>query len=62
VVGAAVPPAFAAIVVASSWRVAFVLAALGPLFGVLALRKVPEPTPTAGARRPETSAIPPAAR
>jgi MFS transporter len=62
VVGAAVPPAFAAIVVASSWRVAFALAALGPLLGVLALRKVPEPTPTAGARRPGTSAIPPAAR
>jgi len=62
VLGAAVPPAFAAIVVASSWRVAFALAALGPLLGVLALRKVPEPTPTAGARIPGTSAIPPAAR
>jgi sugar phosphate permease len=61
VLGAGVPPAFAAIVVASSWRVAFALAALGPLLGVLALRKVPEPS-TGGARRLGTSAIPPAAR
>jgi len=57
---ACVPPAFAAIVGASSWRVAFALAALGPLLGVLALRKVPEATSVA--RRLETSAIPPAAR
>jgi sugar phosphate permease len=62
VLGAGVPPAFAAIVAASSWRLAFAIAALGPLLGVLALRKVPEPTSTAGARRPGTSAIPPAAR
>ena len=57
---ACVPPAFAAIVGASSWRVAFALAAFGPLLGVLALRKVPEATSVA--RRLETSAIPPAAR
>lgn len=59
VVVAAAPPAFAA-VAASSWRLAFVLAALGPLLGVLALQLVPEAR-TAG-RRPGTSAIPPAAR
>jgi sugar phosphate permease len=61
VLGAGVPPAFA-VIAASSWRVAFAVAALGPLLGVLALRRVPEPTSTAGARRPGTSAIPPAAR
>ncbi len=59
VVVAAAPPAFAA-VAASSWRLAFALAALGPLLGVLALQLVPEAR-TAG-RRPGTSAIPPAAR
>ena len=59
VLSAGVPPAFAA-VATGSWRLAFALAALGPLLGVLALRKVPEPT-RAG-RRLETSAIPPAAR
>ena len=59
VFAAGVPPAFAA-VATGSWRLAFALAALGPLLGVLALRKVPEPT-RAG-RRLETSAIPPAAR
>ena len=59
VVVAAAPPAFAA-VAASSWRLAFALAALGPLLGVLALWAVPEAR-TAG-RRPGTSAIPPAAR
>jgi sugar phosphate permease len=58
--GAAVPPAFAAVAAASSWRIAFALAAVGPLLGVLALRKVPEPT--AAGRRLGTSAIPPAAR
>jgi sugar phosphate permease len=59
VLAAGVPPAFA-VVATGSWRLAFALAALGPLLGVLALRKVPEPT-RAG-RRLETSAIPPAAR
>jgi sugar phosphate permease len=61
---AAVPPGFAA-VAATSWRLAFALAATGPLLGVAILRAVPEPTPATrrrGARRPETSAIPPAAR
>ena len=57
---ALVPPGFAAVVAASSWRVAFALAAIGPLLGVLALRNVPEAT--SAERRLETSAIPPAAR
>jgi MFS family permease len=39
---AVVPPGFAAVVAASSWRVAFALAAIGPLLGVVALRHVPE--------------------
>jgi sugar phosphate permease len=59
VVVAAVPPAFAA-VAASSWRLAFALAALGPLLGLLALSRVDEPTRVV--RRRGTSAIPPAAR
>jgi sugar phosphate permease len=59
VVVAAVPPAFAA-VAASSWRLAFALAALGPLLGLLALSRVDEPT--RALRRRGTSAIPPAAR
>jgi sugar phosphate permease len=59
VVGAAYPPTFAWAVGATSWRTAFALAALGPLLGLLALRKVPEPT-RAG-RSLETSVIPPAA-
>jgi MFS family permease len=57
---ALVPPGFAAVVAASSWRVAFALAAIGPLLGVLALRNVPEAT--SAERRLGTSAIPPAAR
>jgi sugar phosphate permease len=60
VVVAGAPPAFAAVAV-SSWRLAFALAALGPLLGVLCLEAVPEAR-TTGARRPGTSAIPPAAR
>ena len=56
---AAVPPAFAA-VATGSWRLAFALSAIGPLLGMLALRAVPEST--AAGRRPEMSAIPPAAR
>jgi sugar phosphate permease len=59
VAGAAVPAAFAA-VAASSWRLAFALAALGPLVGVALLQPVGEPT--RAARRSGTSAIPPAAR
>jgi sugar phosphate permease len=55
------PPAFAAIAT-GSWRLAFALAAVGPVLGVLALRLVPEPRLTAAARRPGMSAIPPAAR
>jgi sugar phosphate permease len=56
---AASPPAFAA-VATGSWRLAFALSAIGPLLGMLALRAVPEPT--GAVRRPEMSAIPPAAR
>ena len=59
VVVAGAPPAFAA-VAASSWRLAFSLAAAGPLLGVLALSRVAEPR--SAARRLGTSAIPPAAR
>ena len=62
VVGAIVPPAFAAIVTATSWRVAFAAAAIGPVAGVLLLRRVPEATRREAARTPEMSAIPPAAR
>lgn len=54
VVGAAAPPAFAAIA-ASSWRLAFALSALGPLLGVLTLSAISE-----SGRRLGTSAIPPA--
>lgn len=60
VVVAGAPPAFAA-TAASSWRLAFALAALGPLLGVLCLEAVPDARTSAG-RRPGTSAIPPAAR
>jgi sugar phosphate permease len=60
VVVAGAPPAFAA-AAASSWRLAFALAAVGPLAGVLLLRAVPEARTRTG-RRPGTSAIPPAAR
>jgi len=56
VVVAAAPPAFAA-VAASSWRVAYVLAAAGPLAGVGLLRLLSPPA----ARSRGTSAIPPAA-
>jgi len=62
VVGAIVPPVFAALVAASSWRVAFAAAAVGPLVGVALLRKVPEASSRAAARTPGMSAIPPAAR
>jgi sugar phosphate permease len=63
VLGAAFPPAFAALVEATSWRTAFALSVLGPALGLLALWKVPEPgTLTGAARRSGRSAIPPAAR
>ena len=42
VVGAIVPLVFAALVMATSWRVAFAAAAVGPIAGVLLLRRVPE--------------------
>ena len=60
VVVAGFAPVFAVIVGVASWRVAFVLAALGPLLGVLALQRVREAKPRRGARTLETSAIPPA--
>jgi hypothetical protein len=62
VVGAIVPPAFAALVTATSWRVAFAAAAVGPIAGVLLLRRVPEATRRGAGRTPGMSAIPPAAR
>ena len=62
---AVVPIAFAAVVKAGSWRIAFALVAVGPLAGLIALRRVPEVRPASrpsDARSRETSAIPPAAR
>jgi sugar phosphate permease len=59
VVVVAATPAFAA-VAETSWRLAFVLSALGPALGVVALLAVAEPS--GAVRRRETSAIPPAAR
>jgi sugar phosphate permease len=44
VAGAAVPIAFAATVEATSWRVAFALAAIAPVAGYLTLRGVTEPS------------------
>ena len=59
---AVAPPAFAH-VADGSWRLAFALAAAGPLLGVVALRTVPEPDLSRRSGRSlETSAIPPAAR
>ena len=49
-----------AVIATGSWRLAFALSAIGPVLGVLALRAVAEPRTSA--RRPEMSAIPPAAR
>lgn len=60
VVIAGFAPVFAVVVGAASWRVAFVIAALGPLLGVLALQQVREARPRRDARTLETSAIPPA--
>jgi len=59
VVGAGFPPAFAAVVTASSWRTAFALCVLGPVLGLAALWRVREPRT---ARRRGMSAMPPAAR
>jgi sugar phosphate permease len=59
VVVAAAPPAFA-VVAASSWRLAFALAAVGPLLGVALLSSVSDATRSVRTRG--TSAIPPAAR
>ena len=58
---AAVPPAFAA-VAGVSWRLAFALAAAGPLAGVALLARVREPRRVRPGRTPGTSATPPAAR
>jgi sugar phosphate permease len=55
---AAGTPAFATLVGATSWRVAYAVAAVLPALGVLALRRIP--AATAGGRSPGTSAIPPA--
>jgi sugar phosphate permease len=60
VVTAGAPPAFAAIA-GSSWRLAFALCAAGPLCGALLLDQVRESPSLRSARRPETSALPPAA-
>lgn len=61
-----VPIAIAGVVEATSWQVAFAVAAVGPAAGVFALRAVAEPRAAASrpsdARSPGTSAIPPAAR
>lgn len=62
VTGAGVPPAFAALVAASSWRVGFAAALAGPVLGVLALARVAEPTRRRPERIPGTSVLPPAAR
>jgi MFS family permease len=43
VVVAGAPPAFAALVAASSWRVAYACAVAGPAAGVLVLRRLAEP-------------------
>jgi sugar phosphate permease len=51
-------PAFAALVSATSWRVAFTVSAFLPLLGVLALRRVPDATGAVRSRG--TLAIPPA--
>jgi sugar phosphate permease len=59
VVGAGFAPLFAVIVGFASWRVAFVIAALGPLLGVAAFQRVHEAKPRRDARTLGTSAIPP---
>ena len=65
VVVAGAPPAFAALVAASSWRVAYACAVAGPAAGVLVLRRLAEPeaaTRAPRARTPGTSGSLPAAR
>jgi MFS family permease len=47
---AAVPPAFAALVAASSWRVAYACAVAGPAAGVLVLRRLGAREPARGPR------------
>ena len=62
---AVVPIAFAGVVKAGSWGLAFAVAAVGPIVGLIVLRRVPEIRPASrpsDARSRETSAIPPAAR
>jgi sugar phosphate permease len=58
VIAAIATPAFATLVAATSWRVAFAVAAIVPVVGLLALRQVPS---AIGAGRSRgTSVIPPA--
>lgn len=52
IVGVVVPLAFAATVSATSWRMAFALAALGPLAGWLVLRRLGEPASVGGVEPP----------
>lgn len=54
---AAVPPLFALVVDASSWRVGFALAALGPLAGLLVLGRVPDRTNAGGERAATANAV-----
>jgi MFS family permease len=58
IIVAVATPAFAALAEATSWRVAFLVAAGCPLAGVLALRRLP--AATGAGRSRGTSAIPPA--
>jgi sugar phosphate permease len=60
ILASAATPAFAALVVATSWRVAFIVAAVFPAVGLLALRWVAGVT-SGAARSRGRSAIPPAA-
>jgi MFS family permease len=65
VVVAGAPPAFAALVAASSWRIAYACAVAGPAAGVVVLRRLAEPETATRARRvrtPGTSGSLPAAR
>jgi fucose permease len=55
VLGASAPAGFAFLVGATSWRVAFAASAVGPVLGVLLLRRVPDVS-RAGVRAPGTSA------
>ncbi|HEU5477784.1 MAG TPA: MFS transporter [Gaiellaceae bacterium] len=66
VVVAAAPPAFAALVDASSWRVAYACAVAGPAAGVLVLRRLAEPgaarSPRPGRTRGTSASLPAAPR